>query len=211
MKIYLIRHGETKWNKRHLLQGKADLPLNENGVYVAKLTAKGLREVPFDAVYTSPLKRAYETAQLVTEGRCPIYADKRLEEIGFGIYEGYCCNREGYNIPDPDFVYFFQDPTRYAPPEGGESVEALCARTGDFLKELTENPENKDKTFLVSTHGAALQSILVGIRKTPLSRFWQGGVHRNCGVTILDVKDGKIEIQQENVIYYDEALSTNYD
>lgn len=210
MKIYLIRHGETKWNKRRLLQGITDLPLNENGIYVAKLTAKGLRDVKFDAVYSSPLKRAYETAQLVTEGRYPIKTDKRLEEISFGIYEGYCCNKDGYNIPDPNFVYFFQDPTRYAPPKDGERVEDLYARTKEFLQELVENPQNKDKTILISTHGACLQSILVGIRNIPLSKFWQGGVHRNCAVTILDVTEGKITIEQENVIYYDEALSTNY-
>lgn len=211
MKIYLIRHGETKWNKQHLLQGKMDLPLNENGVYVARLTAEGIRQVKFDAVYSSPLKRAYETAQLVTEGRYPIQVDKRLEEIGFGPYEGYCCSREGYNIPDPEFIYFFTDPGKYVAPEGGESLQSLCRRTCEFIRELVENPENAEKTILVSTHGAALRSILVGLFEIPYDKFWEGGVHRNCGISILDVTDGKITLEQEGVIYYDEALSTNYE
>ena len=119
MRLYLIRHGETQWNKQKLLQGKTDNPLNENGLQVAKMTAEGLRSVSFDAVYSSPLSRAYETAWLVTEGRYPIVTDKRLEEIGFGVYEGYCCGKEGFNIPDPDFRLFFEDPEKYQPPAGG--------------------------------------------------------------------------------------------
>ena len=211
MKVYLIRHGETQWNKQRLLQGKTDMPLNENGRQVARMTAEGLRGIAFDQVYSSPLSRAYETARLVTEGRYPIRKDERLTEIGFGVYEGLCCGREGYNIPDPDFVNFFQDPSKYAPPQGGESVQDLINRTMDFLQELAAEPGNQGKTILISTHGAALRSMLVGIQKKPLSEFWQGGVHRNCAVTILSEEQGIYSIEQENVIYYDEALSTNYD
>lgn len=211
MRLYLIRHGETQWNKQKLLQGKTDNPLNENGIQVAKLTAEGLQDVTFDMVYSSPLCRAYETAQLVTRGRCPIVTDKRLEEIGFGIYEGYCCGREGFNIPDPKFRLFFENPEKYQPPEGGESVKELCERSMDFLQELKENPENQGKTILISTHGATLRSMLVGIQKQPLSQFWRGGVHQNCAVSILGLEKGEFFIEQESVIYYDEALSTNYD
>ena len=74
-----------------------------------------------------------------------------------------------------------------------------------------ENPENQDKTILISTHGAALKGIMTAVLKTPVADFWKGGVHRNCAVTILDVTDGVLTVEQENVIYYDEALSTNYD
>lgn len=211
MKLYLIRHGETQWNKQRLLQGRTDMPLNENGRQVASMTAEGLRDITFHKVYSSPLSRAYEMARLVTEGRYPIQTDQRLTEISFGIYEGLCCGRDGYNIPDPDFINFFQDPGKYVPPEGGESVQELCHRTMSFLTELAEDPENQGKTILISTHGASLRSMLVGIQKKPLSEFWQGGVHRNCGVTILSLEQGVYSIQQENVIYYDEALSTNYD
>ena len=66
MKIYLIRHGETDWNKLRRLQGQADIPLNEFGRQLARETDPALRDVPFDRIYTSPLKRARETAELVT-------------------------------------------------------------------------------------------------------------------------------------------------
>ena len=65
MKIYMIRHGETDWNKKRKLQGQVDIPLNEFGKLLAKETAPALADVPFAVCYTSPLKRAAETARLV--------------------------------------------------------------------------------------------------------------------------------------------------
>ena len=65
MKIYLIRHGETDWNLEQRLQGATDIPLNENGLELARETAKGLQDVPFDVVYTSPLTRARQTAEII--------------------------------------------------------------------------------------------------------------------------------------------------
>ena len=69
MIIYLMRHGQTDWNIRHLFQGRTDIPLNENGRYVAELTRDGLKDVKFDVAFCSPLCRAKETAQIVLEGR----------------------------------------------------------------------------------------------------------------------------------------------
>lgn len=211
MKIYIIRHGETDWNTKHLLQGATDIPLNQNGIELARLTAEALKEVPFDVIYTSPLKRAVETAELLRMDRkIPIIPEERLREISFGPYEGLCCSREGYSIPDPDFLYFFTDPARYTPPEGGESIEHLCGRTTEFLKELMENPSLQDKTILLSGHGACVKGILSSLTITDKKDFWRGGVHKNCGVSIIEVKDGQARLLQENVIYYDEKRSTNF-
>ena len=69
MKIYMIRHGETDWNKKRKLQGQVDIPLNEFGKLLAKETAPALADVPFAVCYTSPLKRAAETARLALGGR----------------------------------------------------------------------------------------------------------------------------------------------
>ena len=55
MRLYMMRHGETDWNKKHLWQGRTDIPLNENGRYVAELTREGLKGIPFDVAYCSPL------------------------------------------------------------------------------------------------------------------------------------------------------------
>ena len=84
MKLYLIRHGETDWNKERKLQGKSDIELNTFGRTLARKTAKHLRDLSFDLAITSPLKRAKETAEILLEGReIPLLEDERLAEMGF--------------------------------------------------------------------------------------------------------------------------------
>ena len=81
MKMYIIRHGQTPWNARKCLQGRSDVDLNENGIYLAELTGKALRDVTFDMAFTSPLIRAKHTAQCILAGReVPIIEDERLIE-----------------------------------------------------------------------------------------------------------------------------------
>ena len=69
MKIYLMRHGETKWNKRSKLQGQVDIPLAPKGIEQAEMTSEGMKDIPFDHIFSSPLKRAYKTAQVVRRDR----------------------------------------------------------------------------------------------------------------------------------------------
>lgn len=89
LKVYLLRHGLTDWNKLRRVQGSSDIPLNEEGRRVARLTAEGMRDMPIDLVYSSPLKRARETAEIICAGRdVPIVFDERIREIGFGEFEG---------------------------------------------------------------------------------------------------------------------------
>ena len=203
MKLYLIRHGETDYNRNRRIQGQCDIPLNDYGRKLAYQTAEGLRDVPFDAVFTSPLVRAKETARIVMgERKLPFYEDDRIAEISFGEYEGLCCSREHYNIPDKDFMNFFYDTEHYKVPAGGESFEQVIRRTGNFLDELIRQKEYEEKTVLISTHGCALKALLAGIRQTPISRFWGEGVHQNCAVTILQEKDGKIEILEKGKLFY---------
>lgn len=77
MKLYIIRHGETAWNVEGRLQGQTDTELNENGVRLAKVTAEGLKNIPFDLGISSPLRRAKHTAELVLAGRnVPLTTDE---------------------------------------------------------------------------------------------------------------------------------------
>ena len=81
MDIYFLRHGETKWNTRGRIQGQKNTRLSEKGLEQARLTAEGMKDIPFDIIYSSPLERAYETAQIVRgERNIPIIRDDRLKE-----------------------------------------------------------------------------------------------------------------------------------
>ena len=126
MKIYLIRHGETNQNKKRCLQGRSDIELNEYGRELARKTAEGLKGVDFDIIFTSPLKRAVETAEIIRrERKIEIVKEERLQEISFGIYEGLCFGKENYNIPETDFMFFFEQPQKYIVPPKGETLEEV--------------------------------------------------------------------------------------
>lgn len=203
MDIYLIRHGETDYNKEKRLQGETDIPLNEKGIDLARKTAKGLKDVHFDRIYTSPLVRARKTAEIIRGNRdIEIIPTNGLKEISFGDYEGLTILDGKYNIPDPDFLNFFEAPEKYHTPPNGESIEHLKKRTSSFLRKIMQDPANEDLTFLMSSHGAAIRGILSGLQDLPVSRFWEGGVHKNCGVTLLHAEKGRFEIVFENKVYY---------
>ena len=187
MKLYLIRHGETEWNVKRRFQGRSDIPLNEEGRRLARITAQALAQVPFSRIYTSPLKRAYETAMIIKGMRdIPVIEEPRIIEISFGEYEGLCCAKEHYNIPDPAFMNFFDKPEAYQPPKGG----------------IVHNKNIENETILVSTHGAALRGLLSNMRGIGIEDFWKGGVHKNCAVTIVDVNHGQTLIMEEGKTYY---------
>ncbi len=204
MKLYFVRHGETSWNKRHKVQGRVDIPLNEYGRYLAQKTREGLKDTKIDLAYTSPLIRAKETAKIVLGGRSiPIIEEPLIQEMNFGVAEGICFKGEGKESGGDEFNKFFVDTANYQVPEGGESVPELMKRVGTFLDWLYTNEELQDQSILISTHGAALKAMLNTIRGIDsVAQFWEGGVPKNCSVTEVEVKDGKPQIIFEGNIYY---------
>lgn len=204
MKMYIIRHGQTPWNARKCLQGRSDVDLNENGIYLAELTGKALRDVKFDMAFTSPLIRAKHTAQCILAGReVPIIEDERLIEISFGIYEGCCYAEENRQVPQQWIENFFHAPQDYVAAPGGESLDDVEKRTRDFMEDICSRKELQDKTILVSTHGCALRGLLNSIRESNREDYWHGGVSKNCAVSIVTCNRGeKPVLVEENHIYY---------
>lgn len=190
MRLYFVRHGETNWNKEKRIQGNVNIELNEFGRHLARETAKGLRDIPFDVCFTSPLRRARETAEIILEGRdVTIIEHEKISEMAFGEYEGGCCSKDGWNLPE-EFRKFFNDTAGYQAPAGGEDFYTMKKRTGEFLKELYSNEELRDSNILVTTHGAALAGLLNNIKDEDVSKYWGIGVHHNCAVTEVEACDG---------------------
>ncbi len=189
MELYMVRHGQTDWNKNRLLQGRSDTVLNEKGRNDARKLREELVDIPFTKIYTSPLKRAYETACLATTGRdIPLTEEERITEISFGEYEGLSYRGEGSNVPDPQFHNFFDAPHLYQAPPGGESIGQLLARTGEFLNECC-SVEAEDAVILISTHGAAMSALLSHIEGRSLKSFWGKGVPGNCELVHVKKED----------------------
>lgn len=208
MKLYIVRHGETDWNKERKIQGQVDIPLNEFGRHLAKETAKGLADVPFDLCFTSPLGRAKETAELILEGRgVPIIEEPQIMEMAFGTYEGKCCSQEGWELPEK-FRYFFDAPEKYEAPEGGEDFLQVWKRVGNFLEMLSKKAEYQEQNILITTHGAALAGMLNYLKGEDVSRYWGVGVHKNCGVTEIEETHGIYRILSENKVYYKDKVES---
>jgi broad specificity phosphatase PhoE len=169
MKLYLVRHGVTEWNHNHRFQGQTNIPLNEEGRAQAALLARRLRDVPIDAIYSSPLDRAYETAKAVADIKgMPIITDDRLMEINCGDWEGSSWKELGFEENGPRDTRLTDGSLDAMP--GGESYAQVRERVGaafDFI--AARGHEN----CLIVLHGAALQCLICHILHMDNSRRQQ--------------------------------------
>lgn len=200
MKLYLVRHGETEWNQRGLFQGTTDIPLNQSGRDQAAAAALALRDIPFDAAFCSPLSRARETARIIMGGRgVPVTPDERLREISFGAGEGRSVP-ETRRSPGTPLYDFLCAPERYVPPEGGEPLASLFARTGDFVREVLFPLEGTCESVLVAAHGAVNRAILNPALGLSAAQFWQVQL-TNCAVSVLEVEGGRLRVVEPLLTY----------
>lgn len=180
MNIYVVRHGQTDWNIQGLVQGTTDIELNDTGKKQAQETAKLLKNVNFEAIYASPLKRTMETASIINKyHNLNIIPDKKIIERNFGDFEGtnLLKNRDAYwnyklNLNKNNV----------------EPVTALFQRVQDFLLNIYNIYMNTDSNVLIVTHGGtsiAFQAIInnISANLTALGM-------KNCEVKIF--KDFKL-------------------
>ncbi len=181
--IYIMRHGKTDWNAVYKLQGRVDIPLNEEGRQMAVRAGEEYRKIPFDICYSSPLKRARETAELFLKGtEVPIETDERLLEMSFGVCEG---NQNIFSDPSHPVYKLFKDPVNYETCEAGEGFADLYARAKSFLDTVAIPLSKEGKNVLIVGHGA-LNNAIIGVYKgTPLAHFWDN-MTGNCEVKLLE-------------------------
>lgn len=178
MDIYLLRHGETDWNKKRLLQGHTDTLLNEKGRQQVEETARKLADlnISMDAIVASPLKRAKESAQIAARvlgfPQEKIVVEDLLIERGFGDGEGMLLAEMQEKYPKQDCP-------------GMESHEALVARAGLALQKITERFGDAQR-ILLAAHGAILFAVLEAASKEPIpyqgqsACLKQGSLYRIC-------------------------------
>lgn len=201
MLIYLMRHGETDWNKAGRFQGQQDVPLNENGIELAVKTAEGLKNVNFDAAFSSPLQRALVTARTVIGSRnIEVQTDERLRELCFGSSEGECSDSAKSNPMHPMYSFLFK-PDCYAPTDGAESLDHARERAEEFLREKIFPLEGKCENVLIVAHGALNRCILNSLAAIPDRDFWEIALP-NCAVSILALENGKLKIIEKSRVYY---------
>ena len=167
--IVLLRHGQTDYNAERRFQGQADIPLNALGVQQAERAREALSRFEFDAIYSSPLKRALETARLVRP-EAEILTDDRLMEINVGTHSGRTWAEVLEEMPDYD--YNEAQGIDFRRSETGETMAEVVERGMAAFTEIGERHE--DQTVLIVSHGFLLRHVLhelLGIEDKVLGRL----------------------------------------
>ena len=180
--IFLVRHGQTEMNVRHVLQGRSDYPLNETGRAQARAAAERFREagVRFDRVFASPLRRAFETAEILADGGT-VESDDRLMEFDGGRYEG-----TSLDDPPEEVRVFFADLAHAPVPETMEPLPAVVARLGSFLEERIRGI--REGNVLIATHAIAMKGALEYLTPGSCGSWWGKRVP-NCGICRFEVTE----------------------
>ena len=187
-RFYLIRHGETDWNKGGRYQGWTNIELNDVGKEQARLLGKRFKYIPVDAVYVSPLTRARQTAAPLAEAAelTPV-VDEHFKEINFGEWEGHTSAElsEKYGKAYTDF---FDDPFSHPMPGEG-SFQHVMKRAVAGFNELEER--HRGQNVAIVSHGGLLRVMLVGLLNMT-NEFYRKTWMTNTSITVLDVmEDGR--------------------
>ncbi len=169
MKFYLVRHGETEWNKLGRFQGQYDTQLNAAGVEQARIIAQAAREWDLTAVYASPLTRTMQVANEVSGPLgLPVNAREGLMELGLGELEGVTGAEMRAGWPQV-FDTWNSNPDRVRMP-GGESLATLEERSWQVILELQESHSPEDNLAIIS-HNFTIRAICGKVLGMPLSNF----------------------------------------
>lgn len=226
MKIYLVRHGETTLNARGCYYGRTDVCLSGRGRRQAEELRNFFGQVPLDAVVTSPLKRAAETAEIILSGRgiagaseqtepadrgtmaegagrdstteaIKIYRDERLCEQDFGIFEGLTYRELTKRYPE-QLDAWNRDYFGYRIPEG-ESFLDVRRRVELFFGDLKERAATagRESALLLVAHKGTLGHFLAVSLGLPPEGYWNFVFEQGC-YSRIDLEDGYAIIRKLN-------------
>lgn len=179
LRLYIIRHGKTLFNEKHLIQGWCDAPLTKEGIDQAKALNKGLMNIPFEACFSSSLLRAVITAkEIIKDRNIPLYINDNLMEFNYGHLEGD--NEEKLESIYP--IFFGQKVDGF----DGESYEELTQRMLQGLEEIYH--QFPDGNVLVVSHAGAITCLLKKISTLDDNELLKGHNANvdNGSVTILE-------------------------
>jgi len=186
MELYIARHGQTEFNVQKRWQGHGDSPLTELGRQQAAELGKRIEGIDFDVIYSSPLKRAMDTARIAF-GDPELVTDARLKEVGLGDAEGLTLEEVEAKFPGT-FEKLGADPEAYFPPTNGEALPAMMARIDSFLEELAAKPYSR---VFVLTHGFALRVFHACADDKSLSAIGRSPYVDNCHLSRFVCKGNK--------------------
>jgi len=168
--LHLVRHGETDWNVEGRWQGQADVALNAHGHAQARQTAEKLARLPLEAIYSSDLMRAAETARAIAQvNPAPLILEPRLREIHQGEWQGQLVQEIRAHHVEA-YQRGSRDPLQMAAP-GGETTEQVRRRALAALRDLVDRYPHGN--VVVVSHGFTLAVLITQINQIPFERVWE--------------------------------------
>lgn len=187
MRLFIVRHGETDWNREGRFQGQQDTELNERGLSQGDRVADYLSGHRFEAVVTSPLKRARVTGEKIASatGCETVETWDEFTEINHGDWEGLLSGEVKARWPRVIDLWHTSPHTVIMPGDGGESLRSVQLRA---LKALEELATKYSGDVLLASHDAVIKTLLCNFLGTPLSSFWSFQI-ANCSLTVAEIQD----------------------
>jgi len=195
VRLFLVRHAESEWNPVGRYQGLLDPELSERGRIQAKLLASAFEKEKIDVIYSSPLKRTYQTAvEIASKHNLEVIKEKRIIEIDHGVWSGMLVDEVKEKYPE-DFRRWLEEPHKVKF-EGGESLEEVHERVREFLKFVKENHQNQ--TVVAVSHTVPIRAMLCALLDIDLSKFWAFGCD-NASYTLVHMQEERNVIVKLNI------------
>ncbi|OGP57802.1 MAG: hypothetical protein A2162_07455 [Deltaproteobacteria bacterium RBG_13_52_11b] len=185
--IYLVRHGQTAWNKEEIFRGRSDVPLDETGRKQAERAGEYLKGIDVHAIYSSPLARARETAlRIASSFSLEVQPLPGIIDMSFGEWEGRSL-AEVRRTEGDLYRQWRERPHRVKFP-GGESLEEVRDRAMAALEELIRR--HSEKNLILVSHRVVNKVIVCGILGIDNSHFWQIGQDATA-INLIQFKEGR--------------------
>ncbi|MDD3628908.1 MAG: histidine phosphatase family protein [Actinomycetota bacterium] len=182
--VFLIRHGNTEYNEKKLFRGRLNIPLNSTGIEQAEKTGKFLKGIKFDLIYSSPLRRAYETAEIIKKYQSndmEVLKEEGFTDVSFGEWEGKSYDEIQSRYPE-FFRQWMEEPYRLVIP-GGETLYDAQDRSWETLKKIIS--EESGQAIAIVTHRMITKLLISKILDINESGIWK--INQDaCCINIFD-------------------------
>jgi broad specificity phosphatase PhoE len=200
--IYLVRHGQTAWNKEEIFRGRTDVPLDETGLRQAELAGEYFKEMEIHAIYSSPLSRALETAQKIAQfHNTKVQPLQGILDMSFGRWEGQ--SHLDIQKNDREIYRQWREEPHLARLPSGESLDDVRVRAMAALEEVIRN--HPGKTLILVSHRVVNKVLICGILGLDNSHFWQI-TQDTTAINLIKYKEGKYILSLMNETCHLKAL-----
>lgn len=205
LKLYLIRHGETIWNKEYKTQGCRNIQLSKRGILQGRLIAEKLksRNENFIKIFTSNLDRCYSTASFIAkELNIDMEANRNLREMSFGEWEGLTIE-EIRNLYCEEYRLWRNQPCTSSIPKG-ENLKTVQDRCLEVVNRIVKRYDNG--SVIIVSHSVAIKTIILGLLGIDLKHFYSITL-KNASMNMFEFRDyGPVLVNLNDTCHLEEAL-----